>query len=484
MRNVSMESMMLAIMTLAFTTKPFTLAENAQITLPKGFLLGVGSSAYQTEGAAETRGEAIWDRFSGTVRDNSNASTATDSFEKFREDIGIVRSLGFRAYRLSISWTRIMPNVLANVVNRTALEHYSQMLNELRDVGIEPIVTMLHFDHPQTLEEYGGWTNPLMIRWFYEYARVLLEEFGTRVRYWITINEPNIQCVFGYGNGRHAPGKRLTNIGEYLCAHHTLKAHALVAKFYRRQRYGGSIGIALLLCNYYSANQSLADEIWSLQNGWFLDPLFNGDYPIKLKWLVGNHSREEGLAHSRLPTFSTKWNTLLRDSVDFIGVNYYTSLMIEESSTTGESPGGTHPTFLPDIRAITTLNEHFWHKTVANDFYIVPEGLGDVLQRLSHDYGSPRIIITENGMADYGRIEDTDRIAFFQQHLHALSWTMQHHNVCIEGYVLWSLLDSFEWTNGYTTPFGIVSVNASGSRGLKKSAYWWRELIYSLNRNG
>lgn len=229
----------------------------------------------------------------------------------------------FEAYRFSVSWTRILPTGFSNDINRAGIEHYKNLMDELLANDIEPIVTMLHWDHPQNLEDLGGWTNEKMVDWFVDYTRILFQEFGPKVRKWLTMNEPTAQCNRGYSLGLHAPGKNVHGIAEYLCTHNTLKAHASVYRLYQREFksvQNGTIGVILNLMNYYPKNpntdETAVDTAFRFGNGWMLHPIFSaeGDYPDILKRLVAEKSAAQGFSRSRLPEFTTEWINAIRFS--------------------------------------------------------------------------------------------------------------------------------------------------------------------------
>ncbi|XP_068645419.1 beta-glucosidase 32-like isoform X2 [Aristolochia californica] len=312
---------------------------------PPGFLFGAGSSAYQVEGAAAEDGRkpSIWDTFThaGKVLDKSTADIAADQYHKYKEDVELMHKMGLNAYRFSISWSRLIPDGRGEV-NPKGLEYYNNLINELVDHGIEPHVTLNHFDLPQALDdEYGGYLSPKLIADFTAYADVCFKEFGDRVKTWVTFNEPNIQTVVGYDLGVFPPGRCSYPFGSncsegnsstevYVSAHYILLAHAAAVQLYREKYQDtqrGSIGITLLAMWFEPLTDSLQDlnatqRMLDFHLGWFLDPIFYGDYPSTMKEIVG----------SRLPSFGVEESELMRGSFDFIGLNHYVVLFVQGSS--------------------------------------------------------------------------------------------------------------------------------------------------------
>ncbi|KAJ1389836.1 Glycosyl hydrolases family 1, N-terminal conserved site [Sesbania bispinosa] len=305
-------------------------------SFPKGFVFGTASSAFQYEGAVKEdgRGPSVWDTFShspGKIVDRSNADVAVDQYHRYEEDIQLMKDMGMDAYRFSISWSRIFSNG-SGEINQAGIDHYNKLINALLAKGIEPYVTLYHWDLPQALEDkYKGWLSPLIIKDFATYAETCFQKFGDRVKHWITFNEPHTFAMMGYDLGLEAPGRcsillhQLCRNGNsatepYIVAHNVLLSHAMVADIYRKKYKGGFIGISLDVIWFESATNTTEDieatqRALDFQLGWFLDPLVFGDYPNSMKTRVG----------SRLPKFSKSQASLLKGSLDFVGINHYTT---------------------------------------------------------------------------------------------------------------------------------------------------------------
>ncbi|XP_043267847.1 myrosinase 1-like isoform X2 [Venturia canescens] len=460
------------------------------LRFPEGFVIGASTAAHQIEGSwnATGKGISIWDHYthadSSRIMNHDNADIACDSYNKYKQDIQLLKELGFDAYRFSISWTRILPTGFSNTVNRPGIEHYKNLIDELLANGIEPIVTMLHWDHPQSMEDLGGWTNEKMIDWFVDYARILFQELGPKVKKWVTMNEPEAHCVKGYSLGDHAPGKKVHGIAEYLCTHNALKAHASVYRLYQNQfksLQNGIIGLSFNMMNYYPKNpnvdQTAADTAFTFGNGWMFHPIFSatGDYPEIIKKLVAENSARQGFQRSRLPEFTTEWVNKIRGSADFLGLNHYTSWLVESGAT------GSVPSFLHD-RGISRSPDPAWEKASSTWLNVVPEGFGDLLRKIASDYGNPVIYVLENGVSDRGETLDLFRIRYYHDYVKSMLIAMNRDHVNVKGYFVWSLLDNFEWDMGYSECFGIVKVNFTDperQRTPKESALWWKRVLKS-----
>ncbi|PIA29605.1 hypothetical protein AQUCO_05800026v1 [Aquilegia coerulea] len=300
---------------------------------PPDFVFGVATSAYQVEGASNYggRGDSIWDVFTrtpGNIIDGSNADVAVDQYHRYKEDVQLISNLGFQAYRFSISWSRIFPDGLGITVNEEGIAYYNNLINALLDKGIQPYVTLYHWDLPSNLHEsMGGWLSKSIVKYFSIYAETCFASFGDRVKHWITNNEPLQTAVNGYAIGIFAPGRSEHSLTEpYLAAHHQLLAHAAAVSVYREKfkaQQGGEVGL-VVDCEWAEAfSDKMEDKIAAerrldFQLGWFLDPIFYGDYPEVMRERLGD----------RLPKFSDEEKKLLRNSVDFVGLNHYTTRFI------------------------------------------------------------------------------------------------------------------------------------------------------------
>nr|6Z1H_A Chain A, ANCESTRAL RECONSTRUCTED GLYCOSIDASE [synthetic construct]6Z1H_B Chain B, ANCESTRAL RECONSTRUCTED GLYCOSIDASE [synthetic construct]6Z1M_A Chain A, Ancestral reconstructed glycosidase [synthetic construct]6Z1M_B Chain B, Ancestral reconstructed glycosidase [synthetic construct]6Z1M_C Chain C, Ancestral reconstructed glycosidase [synthetic construct] len=439
------------------------------LKFPKDFLWGAATAAYQIEGAAneDGRGPSIWDTFShtpGKVHNGDNGDVACDHYHRYKEDVELMKELGLNAYRFSISWPRILPEGEGKV-NQKGLDFYNNLIDELLENGIEPFVTLYHWDLPQALQDKGGWENRETVDAFAEYARVCFERFGDRVKYWITFNEPNVFAVLGYLSGVHPPGMKDLK-KAFRAAHNLLLAHARAVKAYREISQNGQIGITLNLSPVYPASDNEEEDKAAAEradqfNNWFLDPIFKGKYEHMLERLGEQIAANGG----ELPEITDEME-ILSASLDFIGLNYYTSNLVRANPNSGSS--SVKPPDLP-------RTDMGWE--------IYPEGLYDLLKRIHEKYNLP-IYITENGMAvddevEDGAVHDTNRIDYLKEHLEAVHKAIEE-GVNVRGYFVWSLMDNFEWANGYSKRFGLIYVDyKTQKRTPKKSAYWYREVIKS-----
>jgi beta-glucosidase len=436
---------------------------------PPGFVWGAATAAYQVEGAADEdgRGESVWDRFCGTagkVRNGDSGAVACDFYHRYPDDIALMRELGLKAFRLSVSWPRILPDGRGRV-NESGLAFYDRLVDELLAAGIEPFVTLYHWDLPQTLEDRGGWPVRGTVDAFDEYTELVVGRLGDRVQHWITHNEPRVVAWLGYGWGMHAPG-RTSEPDALAAAHHLLLSHGRAAEIIRRDAPNARVGITLDLFPVYPASDEAADvdaarHFDGFHNRWFLDPIFRRAYPGDLLEHFGASApvQEDG----DLQVIGTP--------IDFLGVNYYRREVIERSED-----GGRRTVHHPD----STYTDMGWE--------VSPQGLFDLLERLTDEYSPPAIYITENGAAfgdirsHDGTVRDPERQAYIAEHVGEISRAIEG-GAPVEGYFVWSLLDNFEWANGYAKRFGIVYVDyPTLERVPKSSFYWYRDLIAGATR--
>ncbi|XP_076626548.1 myrosinase 1-like [Colletes latitarsis] len=457
------------------------------LSFPANFVLGVATAAYQIEGAwnVSDKGESIWDRFShykdGRIFHNDTGDVATNSYYQYKDDVALVKKLGFTSYRFSVSWPRILPTGFANNVSQDGVNYYHNLIDELLANGIEPLLTLYHWDHPQVLEEAGGWLNSEMVDWFGDFARIVYKEYGAKVKRFIPINEPTSICINGYSTGIDAPGKKLHGIGEYLCIHNTIKAHARAYRIYEKEfkpKQQGEVGFMFSTFAFMpqDPNDVLAAEIaFEFNAGWTLHPIYsqNGDYPEIMKSIVAEKSRQQGYTKSRLPVFEPEWIEYIRGASDFLAVNHYTTRLVK----LGES--GIVPSHEND-QSFVQLIDSSWETSASNWLKVVPQGFRYVLGQLASKYGNPPMYVTENGFSDTGLLNDFDRIKYYYEYLKEMLLAMYVDGVDVRGYYLWSLLDNFEWRRGYSEHFGIVSVDFNDlnkTRTLKDSAVWWQIVL-------
>jgi beta-glucosidase len=432
---------------------------------PDGFRWGAATASYQIEGAAneDGRGESVWDRFSatpGNVRNGDTGAVACDFYHRYPADVALMRELGLDAFRFSIAWPRVLPEGRGRV-NRAGLDFYDKLVDELLAHGIEPFATLFHWDSPQVLEDVGGWSSRATAEAFVEYAEVVVDRLGDRVRHWMTHNEPWVHAWIGHAWGEHAPGRR-SEVDAVAVAHHLLLSHGWATEAIRRMSSDAQVGISLNLAQAYPASDSPEDEAaaWRFDgagNRWFLDPIFRGSYPTDLlerNEIVAPFVREGDLRAIAAP-------------IDFLGINNYFRFVV--------GAGAEGPRVLNDPEA---------HRTDMG-WEVYPDGLRALLDRVADEYAPPAIYVTENGAAfgdvrgHDGRVHDPERTEYLQSHIEAVARAVAD-GVPVKGYFVWSLLDNFEWAHGYSKRFGIVYIDyPTLERVPKDSFYWYRDFIAS-----
>jgi beta-glucosidase len=433
------------------------------------FLWGTATAAYQIEGAAEEdgRGVSIWDTFArepGRTRDGHTGDVACDHYHRWREDVALMSGLGLNAYRFSIAWPRVQP-LGSGEVNERGLDFYDRLVDALLEAGIQPVPTLFHWDLPQALQDRGGWLNREISPIFAEYARVVAERLADRVPLWITLNEPFVHMAFGYALGLHAPGQALLT-DALPAAHHQLLGHGLAVQALRA---AGAREVALTNnctpvwpASAEEPDLKAADAYDTLHNRLFNDPVLLGKYPD-----LSAYTRTlDFVRDGDLETIATP--------LDALGINYYNPTRIGAPTADG----------LPFADAGIT-----GHPTTAFGWPVVPDGLRELLTGLKSRYGAalPPIHITENGcsqedlLTEHGTVEDQGRIAYLEGHIAAMRRAMDE-GVDVRGYFAWSLLDNFEWAEGYHQRFGLVHVDFATQRRTPKASYaWLREFLERQN---
>ncbi|MGN9912432.1 GH1 family beta-glucosidase [Phytohabitans sp. LJ34] len=419
------------------------------------FTWGVSTAAYQIEGGAAEggRGPSIWDVFShepGRIADGSTGDVACDHFHRYPEDVDLMAGLGIDAYRFSIAWPRIQPDG-TGPANAAGVDFYDRLVDALLAKGIDPVVTLFHWDLPQALEDKGGWLSRDTAFRFADYAGLVADALGDRVRMWITLNEPFIHMTLGYATGEHAPGQTLL-FGALPVAHHQLLGHGLAVATLRARGAG-----AVTIANNYSpvwpvgdGDAEAAAAYHALHNRLFTDPLLGRGYP------------ELGLDPSVVRDGDLD---TIAAPLDALGVNYYNPTSVRAPST----PDSPLPFEIVPVEG---------YPTTAFGWPVVPDGLRQLLAWLKDEYGEalPPIHVTESGCA-YDGIDDPERVTYLDGHIGAVRAAMAS-GVDVRGYFVWSLLDNFEWAEGYTKRFGLVHVDYETQVRTPKTSYaWYRDLI-------
>jgi beta-glucosidase len=434
---------------------------------PPGFLWGAATSAYQVEGSSQADGAGVsnWHRFChtpGLVKDGGTGDEACDHYRRWEEDIGWMKELGLTAYRFSVSWSRILPEGTGRV-NEKGLDFYRRLVDTLGENGIEPNVTLFHWDLPASLEDKGGWQNRDIADWFADYARVLFRALDGRVRMWATLNEPGVVSDGGYLHGVLAPGHR-SLFETPIVSHNLLRAHGAAVDVYRAEGRH-RIGIVVNFEPKHSASDTAGDlaatrRADAYTNRQFLDPIFLGHYPEELAAIFG----------SAWPRFPAVDLDAIRRPIDFLGINYYTRDVVRnEPKAWPVGAGHVHQAGL--------------HTDMGWEVY--PEGLAETLLRVRDRYGATPLYVTENGAAfddpvpSGDVVEDPLRVAYLRAHLRAVRHAMEK-GVDLRGYFAWSLLDNFEWSEGFSKRFGLIRVDyRTQKRTPKASARFYSRVIAS-----
>jgi len=427
---------------------------------PDGFVWGVATSSFQIEGAAtqDGKGPSIWDSFCrvpGAIADASNGDVACEHYRLWEQDLDLVASLGVDAYRFSVSWPRVRPTGSGSW-NEKGLDFYEKLVDGLLARGIKPYLTFNHWDLPDALQQSGGWADRDTVHRFVEYAQGLMLRMGDRIAAITTHNEPWVMATLGHEVGIFAPGIKDRAIATQ-ASHHLLLSHGLAMQALRADGVKSKMGIVLNLSPMVPATDSAQDaEKTKLEDGrlvrWYMDPLFKGAYPQDVLDHLGADA----------PRVCEGDMEVIATPMDFMGINYYTRSVVSAQGEWDAKTGGLE------------LTDMGWE--------VYPQGLTELLVRLDRDYDVPPMYITENGGAfvdvyEHGRIHDARRQAYIESHIAAVAAAMQQ-GVRMEGYMVWSLLDNFEWASGYEKRFGIVHVDyATQVRTLKDSALWYAAFL-------
>ncbi|XP_010533966.1 PREDICTED: beta-glucosidase 44-like [Tarenaya hassleriana] len=465
-------------------------------SFPSGFVFGTATSAYQVEGETyqDGRGPSIWDTFvkiPGIVANNATANVTVDQYHRYKEDVDLMAKLNFDAYRFSISWSRIFPEGTGKV-NWKGVAYYNSLIDYLLKKGITPYANLYHYDLPEALEKrYKGLLGKQVVRDFADYAEFCFKTFGDRVKNWMTFNEPRVVAALGYDNGFFAPGRCSKAFGNctagdsatepYTVAHHLILAHSSAVQRYRlkyQEKQKGRIGILLDFVWYEPLTRGKADNLAAQRArdfhvGWFIHPIVYGEYPKTMQNIVGD----------RLPKFSEEEVKMVKGSMDFVGINQYTTYYMYDPHLSNppkyfgyQQDWNAGFAFSKKGKPIGPRANSYW-------LYNVPWGMYKALMYIKERYGNPTVILSENGMDDPGNVtlsqglHDTTRIGFYRGYLTQLKKAVDD-GANVAGYFAWSLLDNFEWKLGYTSRFGIVYVDYKNlKRYPKMSAHWFKQLL-------
>ncbi|MGH8033368.1 MAG: GH1 family beta-glucosidase [Luteimonas sp.] len=441
-------------------------------SFPKGFLWGAATAAHQIEGSplADGAGASIWTRFAHTPGMTHNGDTgdiACDHYNRWKDDVGLMKALGLQAYRFSVSWSRIKPDGIGRI-NQAGVDFYSRLVDELLANDIEPLLTLYHWDLPAALDDRGGWLNRDCADWFAEYGTTLYRALDGRVKKWVTLNEPWVVTDGGYLHGALAPGHR-SKYEAPIASHNLMRAHGAAVQAYRAVGKH-QIGLVVNIEPKYPATASDDDagatqRAHAYMNEQYLHPALLGSYPPQLKEIFGD----------AWPEFAEDDFTLIKQPLDFVGINYYTRSVTAATDSYPLKAGGVR-------QPLGTYTETGWE--------VFPQGLTDLLLWFKNTYGNLPVYITENGaaffdpaVAEDGRVRDPLRIDYLRKHLSAIHDAIEQ-GVDIRGYMVWSLLDNLEWSLGYSKRFGIIHVNyGTQQRTPKDSAHYYSGVIASHGKS-
>jgi beta-glucosidase len=460
---------------------------------PEGFVWGTATASYQIEGAVREGGRSpsIWDTFSrrpGAVDAGDTGDVADDHYHRYPDDVALLADLGVTHYRFSLAWPRLQPDGRGRI-NPAGLDFYQRLVDELLARGIQPWVTLYHWDLPQVLEDAGGWPVRDTAERFAEYAALVHDRLRDRISYWTTLNEPWCSAFLGYASGDHAPG-RTEPAAALAAAHHLLLGHGLAIRALRDQDPAGTLGITLNLHPVEPATTAPADvdaarRVDAISNRIFLDPLLRGGYPADL--------RPDVAAVSDLSFVRDGDEQTIGAPIDLLGVNYYRRTIVREAAEPAKPAEPAEPTRAVRDRSPAWVGsagvQEVFRGLPATEmgWEIDPGGLYDMLDRLQHDYGPVPLYVTENGAAfadapgPDGGVADPERVAYLDGHLRAAHRAIED-GVDLRGYFVWSLLDNFEWAYGYSKRFGLVYVDYRTQQRIPKdSARWFAQVT---RRNG
>ncbi|CAG5057554.1 unnamed protein product [Parnassius apollo] len=467
---------------------------SAGVKFPPGFLFGAATASYQVEGAwnVSDKGENVWDRLvhsnPDAIKNRANGDVACDSYHNWRDDVKIASNLGLHFYRFSISWSRLLPTGLPDRISEDGKNYYNNLIDALLEKGVQPVITLYHWDLPQRLQDLGGWTNPLIVEWFADYARVAYTLYADRVKAWITINEPIIVCDLVYNSGLLAPPIKDPGFANYLCTKFLLLAHAKAWRIYDEEfkpKYNGKVSITnqIVWMEPVSGEyEELTENLRHYMAGMYSHPIYtkDGGWPPEIEKIIAENSKREGYPRSRLPAFTQDEIDFIKGTYDFYGFNFYTSRLVRKArdgETISNWPLGNG---CPELDAALEVDPS-WDKAVSAWFWINPVGIRKMLGWLKKTYGDIEIFILENGVSSKGyNLNDEERIKYYRDHLKQVWLAITEDGVNVTRYTAWTLVDNFEWFDGYTTKFGLYEVDFEDpkrKRTPRASAKYYKEVI-------
>ncbi|XP_050671626.1 myrosinase 1-like [Leptidea sinapis] len=444
-------------------------------TFPKNFKFGASTSAYQTEGAwdVDGKGETEWDfiihNFSNIIKDNATADVASDSYNLWEKDVQIAKEMGLNFYRFSISWSRILPTGFANEINNKGVQFYDNLINALLAAGIEPVVTLHHLDLPQNLQILGGWTNPYIVDWFLDYAKLIFSFYADRVKYWLTMNEPYIFCDVFYKVYNSPPIGTDSIVAPFICSKNAMVAHALAYRYYQRvfkAKYNGLISYSKAFIWVEAADptnvreKEIAELVLQYYNGRFLYPIHSkrGGWPASVEKFIHDISLARGLNRSALPPFTKAEKKLIKGSADYVALNYYQGLKLKLTSS--NSSQLLTPFNYAKLYVVGESDLEGAYSTPWLNHNVYPLGMRKAASWINQQYGKWDILITENG---YGGIDktltDNTRIQAMRDNLEQILLSIHEDHNNIIGYGYWSMIDVFAFANGYNVSFGLWDVD-------------------------
>lgn len=458
---------------------------------PKDFIFGAATAAYQAEGAVDIdgRGKCYWDEFYHQPDSRFNADVASDFYHKYPEDLKLAHEFGINGIRISISWARIFPEGTGKV-NQKGIDFYHQLIDECLKNGVEPFVTLHHFDTPLPLFKEGDWLNRKTVTAFLEYAKVCFDAYGDKVKYWITINEPWSVVAGQYIIGHFPPNIRYDVPKAVDAMHNMMLAHAEVAAEYKRRKLDGKIGVVQILERKYpledtdgSREAALKEDV--LANRFMLDACFKGAYTTETLGVINQILSHYDTSFTCLEDDQKILKTI-NENTDFLGINYYASHFLiepEEESNIYHNGTGEKGTSKFTLKGIGTRITPTHLPTTSWDWIIHPEGLYDMIKMIDTEYRPGlEIFVTENGFGAIEEqdgemiIQDDERISYIKKHLEVVHRLIEEGQN-VKGYFLWSMMDMFSWTNGYNKRYGLFYVDfETQKRTPKKSATWWKKI--------